>query len=86
MIWAPVAELPEVAADPTIRGLGTFTEVMRDDGPPFETLSAPFRIRGADIAVRGPAPAPGQHTTAVLEEATFTAEEIADLAGSGVFG
>jgi crotonobetainyl-CoA:carnitine CoA-transferase CaiB-like acyl-CoA transferase len=86
MIWAPVAELPEVAADPTIRSLGTFTEVTRDGGPSFETLSAPFHIRGADVAVRGPAPDPGEHTNAVLEQYGFTSEEVALLAASGVLG
>ena len=43
-------------------------------------------IRGADVAVRGPAPSPGAHTERVLEECGLTAEEIAALAADGVFG
>jgi crotonobetainyl-CoA:carnitine CoA-transferase CaiB-like acyl-CoA transferase len=86
LIWAPVAQLPEVAEDATLRGLGTFSQVPTGDGATFETLSAPFRVRGADIAVRGPAPAPGEHTQAVLEQFGFDAGEVARLASAGVFG
>jgi crotonobetainyl-CoA:carnitine CoA-transferase CaiB-like acyl-CoA transferase len=86
LIWAPVARLPEAAEEPTLRGLGSFTEVTTGEGATFETLSAPFRIQGADIAVRGPAPTSGQHTESVLEEFGFEREEVAALATSGVFG
>jgi len=86
LIWAPVAELPEVAADETVRALGSFEAVTTPDGASYETLAAPFTIRGADVALRGPAPAPGSHTHQVLEEHGLTAEEIADLASSGVLG
>jgi hypothetical protein len=35
-----------------------------------------MRIRGADVRPRGPAPALGEHSRDVLEEAGFGAEEI----------
>ena len=59
-----------------------------DESPigPYETLSAPFHIRGADIAVRGPAPLPGEHTQEILQEFGFDDGEIAELAADGVFG
>jgi len=85
-IWAPVAELPEVIEDETVRALGAFTQVEHPVYGPYETLSAPFNIRGADIAVRGPAPMPGEHTADVLAEFGFDPEELAGLAAQGVFG
>jgi crotonobetainyl-CoA:carnitine CoA-transferase CaiB-like acyl-CoA transferase len=86
LIWAPAQNLPEVTQDPTIRGLGTFTRIEESPIGPYETLSAPFHIRGADIAVRGPAPLPGEHTQEVLQEYGFDDGEIAELAADGVFG
>jgi crotonobetainyl-CoA:carnitine CoA-transferase CaiB-like acyl-CoA transferase len=38
------------------------------------------------VAVRGPAPAAGQHTLEVLADAGFDEDEVADLATQGVFG
>ena len=86
LIWAPAQDLPMVVDDPTIRGLGTFSRVDESPIGPYETLSAPFSIRGADIAVRGPAPLPGQHTQEILEEFGFDDGEIAEMAADGVFG
>ncbi|MGE0056446.1 MAG: CaiB/BaiF CoA transferase family protein [Dehalococcoidia bacterium] len=86
LIWAPAQDLPAVVEDPTIRALGTFTKIEDSPIGPYETLSAPFSIRGADIAVRGPAPLPGEHTQAILEEYGFDDGEIAELAADGVFG
>ena len=50
----------------------------------METVAAPFDIRGADIAVRGPAPALGQHSREVFEEAGVSAERLDDLVARGV--
>jgi len=86
LIWAPVAELPDVIDDPTVRALGSFSPVTHPRLGSFETLSAPFRIEGADIAVRGPAPSPGEHTADVLAEIGFGDEEVATFATDGVFG
>ena len=49
-------------------------------------VSAPFKIRGADIQVRGPAPTAGEHTWEVLEQGGFSEDEIAELAANGVLG
>ncbi len=86
LIWAPAQDLPTVIEDETIRGLGTFSQVEDSPIGPYETLSAPFKIKGADISVRGPAPMPGQHTHEVLSEYGFDSAEIARLAEAGVFG
>ncbi len=86
VIWAPVAELPDVVDDPTVRSLGIVTEIVHPQFGSYETLSTPFTIRGADIAPRGPAPAIGEHTQSVLDGLGLDADELAELAAAGVFG
>ena len=49
-------------------------------------MNTPFQIAGAEIGVRGPAPAAGEHTAAVVREAGLSDDEIAELAANGVFG
>ena len=86
LVWAPVATLPEALADPQVEANGMLEEVEHPEAGRFRTLAAPFRISGAQTEVRGPAPAPGEHTGEVLAELGFGDEEIARLAASGVFG
>jgi crotonobetainyl-CoA:carnitine CoA-transferase CaiB-like acyl-CoA transferase len=86
LIWAPVQELPEVVRDPQARAIGIFAEVDHPVVGRFETVASPWRIRDADISVRGPAPEAGEHTHEVLREFGFEDAEIAALAVDGVFG
>jgi crotonobetainyl-CoA:carnitine CoA-transferase CaiB-like acyl-CoA transferase len=86
LIWAPVAELPEVVDDPQARELGAFETVEHPKAGAFETLRTPFKIRDADIAARGPAPDVGAHTFEVLKELELDEEEIAELSAKGVIG
>ena len=86
IIWAPVAELPDVVADPQPRAMRAFATVDHPSAGEFETLSAPFAIRDADIRVRGRAPDPGEHTSEILAETGLEDTEIADLAANGVLG
>ncbi len=85
MIWAPVQLLADVVADPQAEALGIFAPV-RDPahGFDFRTVATPFRIAGADVAVRGPAPDVGQHSREVLAELGYTAQEIDELDAAGV--
>ena len=85
-LWAPVADLPEVIDDPQPRAMGAFATIEHPRAGPFEILNAPFRIEGADIAVRGAAPDVGEHTHEVLQEAGLGDEEIAQLAAGRVLG
>lgn len=84
LIWEPVAELPEVVEDPALRERGAYSYVVHEQAGAIEIVSAPFEIRGADIAVRGPAPDAGQHTQEVFAEAGLSAEEIDAFIRSGV--
>ena len=84
LIWEPVAELPEVVEDPTLREAGAFSMIDHPRGGAIEVVSAPFHIRGADIAVRGPAPDAGQHTREVFGEAGVSVEQLDGLFARGV--
>ena len=85
LTWAPVAELPELIADPQMAEMNAWSVI---DGPKgrFRTLNTPFEIAGADVGPRGPAPATGQHTHEVLSEIGLTDGEIAALAERGALG
>jgi crotonobetainyl-CoA:carnitine CoA-transferase CaiB-like acyl-CoA transferase len=84
LIWAPVAQLPDVIEDPSLREAGAFAIIEHPTAGAMETVAAPFDIRGADIAVRGPAPGLGQHSREVFEEVGISAERLDDLVARGV--
>ena len=66
VLWAPVATLDEVIADPQLRAMRAFETVEHPRAGSIEMISAPFTIDGADIHVRRPAPELGEHTFEVL--------------------
>ena len=84
LIWAPVAELLDVIEDPSLREAGAFSVIDHPRAGAIETISAPFDIRGADVAVRGPAPDLGQHTREVLGEVGISSERLDQLQERGV--
>ncbi len=86
LIWAPVAKISEVVNSPQVRQMGWIAEIDHPEFGRFETLGTPFKVQGADIAVRGPAPTPGEHTFELLAEFGLTADEQAELAVQGVLG
>ena len=86
LMWAPVATLDDVLADPQLREMGAFEQVEHPVGGTIEMVSAPFKIEGADIRVRRTAPGIGEHTAEVLAEAGLTPDEIASYAEQRVFG
>ena len=86
MIFAPVETIPSAIEDPQLRASGAFATIDHPRLGSFETLAAPFTVRGAEIGVRGPAPAIGEHTFGVLEEIGVGDDEIARYASEGVFG
>jgi len=84
LIWAPVATLPDVVDDPQVREMGWVTSLEHPTHGRFETLDTPFKIYGADVGARGPAPEAGAHTFDLLAELGIADEEIAKLASDGV--
>jgi crotonobetainyl-CoA:carnitine CoA-transferase CaiB-like acyl-CoA transferase len=86
LIWAPVVTLPEALSDPQVRAMDWLTPIEHPQLGTFETLAAPFKVSGAEIAVRGPAPDPGQHTFEVLAELGIDGEELTGLLEGGVLG
>jgi crotonobetainyl-CoA:carnitine CoA-transferase CaiB-like acyl-CoA transferase len=86
LIWAPVATLPEVIADPQARAMGWITTIDHPTFGPFETVGTPFHIAGADVGPRGGAPEAGAHTFEVLAELGVDDDELARLAADGVIG
>ena len=85
LIWAPLTELPAVVNDPALRERGAFQQLDFPNGT-FETVGAPWVIRGADVAPGGPASPAGMDTADVLAAAGLSAEEVAEYAAKGVFG
>jgi crotonobetainyl-CoA:carnitine CoA-transferase CaiB-like acyl-CoA transferase len=84
LIWAPVAKLTDVIDDPQAREMGWFTEIEHPTLGRFETLDTPFKLYGADVGARGPAPEAGEHTFEVLAELGVGEEELTQLATDGV--
>ena len=86
LIWAPVATLDQVIADPQARAIGAFVALEHPKEGAFETLAAPFMIRDCEIAPKGCAPELGAHSREALTEHGVSAEEIRRLEREGVFG
>lgn len=85
IIWARVAELPDLVADPQARAIGMFAEVEHPTGS-FETLTAPFTMSESDVRVRGRAPEIGEQTGEVLRGMGIDDARVAELAAAGVLG
>jgi crotonobetainyl-CoA:carnitine CoA-transferase CaiB-like acyl-CoA transferase len=85
LIWAPLTELPAVVADPALRERGAFQPLEFEAGT-FETVGAPWVIRGAGVGARGPSSAAGADTADVLAAAGLSEDEVAEYAARGVFG
>lgn len=79
--FAPVLDMAEAPEHPHNKARGTFVEI---DG--FVQPGPAPKFSRTPPAIRGPAPAPGTHTRAVLADWGFGAEEIAALEVSGAVG
>lgn len=86
LIYAPVPRVTEVIEDPQPRAMGAFAKLDHPILGDVEIIDTPFKVHGADIGVRGPAPTVGEHTFAVLENLGIDPDDIANYASEGAFG
>ena len=86
LMWAPIQRIEEVVHDPQLRANGAIAELEHPRLGKFETLAAPFTVRGAQIAARGAAPDPGEHTREILRGAGYSEDEVQRLCESGAAG
>ena len=85
LIWAPMAELPEVIADPQLAENDMFPALEYPNGS-YRTVNTPFVIRGSGLGPKAPAPLLGDATAEVLREYGISEERVAELAANGVLG
>jgi len=83
LIWGPVLTLDEVAADRQAAAIDMFPQIEHAEHGSYRSVRIPMRFREADVRPRGPAPAVGQHTVAVLRDAGVPEDEIERLLGEG---
>ncbi len=83
IIWAPMATLDELVADPQAEAAGCFVETPDRWGGIFRAPAAPVRFPGLALNPPGAAPGLGQHTGEVLAQAGFAREAIERLLASG---
>lgn len=81
--WAPVQTMAEVAADPQVEAAGGIVNTPSRGGGTFKAPGSPARFPGSDDGPKGPAPAPGEHTEAVLAELGLSEEDIQALKEAG---
>lgn len=84
--WAPVQTLAEVAADPQAHAAGAIVQTpsSKGDGTTYASPASPVRFPGADDGPKGPSPAPGEHTRAVLAALGRSDADIETLYQSGI--
>ena len=80
---SPYRTVKEAMTDPQLAHRQAFAEI-HDRGGSFKALNPPFRLSEAQTAAAPFVAALGEHSRALLEEAGYSAAEIASLEESGV--
>lgn len=75
---APVLSMKEIAEDPALRASGTVVEVQQQGRGTFLTVGSPIKFSDYTPAITG-APLLGEHSTAVLSDLGYTADQIANF-------
>jgi crotonobetainyl-CoA:carnitine CoA-transferase CaiB-like acyl-CoA transferase len=84
LAWAPAQTAVDAAKDPQLIAAGGVVDAPLPDGSSRKAPGAPVRFPGASDGPKGPAPRPGEHTRAILQQAGYGAEEIGSLLTAGV--
>ncbi|HBK08522.1 MAG TPA: carnitine dehydratase [Acetobacteraceae bacterium] len=80
---SPYRTVREVMADPQLAHREAFAEVQ-DKGGSFKVLNPPFRMSDAHVRVSGFSASLGEHGRDILESAGYAADEIDQMAATGV--
>jgi crotonobetainyl-CoA:carnitine CoA-transferase CaiB-like acyl-CoA transferase len=83
VIWAPMATLDDVVADPQAEEAGCFVETPDGWGGSHRAPASPVRFPGLDTSPTAAAPKLGEHTRQVLREAGYAEAAIEALIASG---
>jgi crotonobetainyl-CoA:carnitine CoA-transferase CaiB-like acyl-CoA transferase len=81
---APVADIEDVVSADQTRALEMLQPLAHPRIPDLRLAALPLSFEGVRAAHRRPPPLVGEHTAAVLQEAGYTDEEVAELAAAGV--
>ncbi|MHB8574706.1 MAG: CaiB/BaiF CoA transferase family protein [Dehalococcoidia bacterium] len=83
--YAPVQDYARVAIDPQAWANGYLVTVEHPEWGPMTAIGSPIRLSDTPAEPSGVAPQLGQHTEAVLLEAGFSWEELAELREQGAW-
>ncbi|HZZ67854.1 MAG TPA: CoA transferase [Phenylobacterium sp.] len=83
IIFAPMASLDDVIADPQAQEAGCFVDMPDGWGGSFKAPAAPVRFPATATGPAGPAPKLGEHTRQVLAEAGYGQAEVDALIAAG---
>ena len=86
LAWAPVQTLGEVAEDPQAHAAGAIVQTpsAAGDGSTYAAPGSPVRFPDTDDGPKGPSPAIGEHTRAVMAELGYSKEDIEQALADGV--
>lgn len=84
LTWAPVQSPEDIAADPQAEALGILHLVEDHPDGAYFTVNAPFKIRDANVGIRGRAPQLGEHSREILLGSGLDETEIDTLIAEGV--
>ena len=85
-ICAPVAPYEELVNDPQVRANDYIVEVDHPTRGRISVVGAPWRFSETPAEVAAAAPELGQHTEAILQELSYSWEQIEALREQGVLG
>jgi len=83
VLAAPIHEIPDVVRDPQVRHNEMIVATEHATLGAIDVTGLPIKLRGTPGSVRRSAPVQGQHTTEVLAELGYAADEIAALVRDG---